>query len=399
MASLKEIYDEIYQLAEDRAQRKPYASNLALLEVAKNCQRQLTGDEPMVLTRCTFPQELIWSFGILPVYIEGVIAVIGRLMKAPDFLVEAESVGFSTDSCGWLRTVLGGVLTDSSLKPVLTIGSTDFCEDGMRFFEHASRHYDSEYILLEVPPDCSPESITYVEEQLRSIIAKLSQVSGRPFDQERLKELIRYSNQIRAIQLKIEKWKKQVPATLYGIREDDFFSKLRNGICGDIGWELAKKYDEEMDKKARQGPSSPEKIRLMWLYAIPPVPEIFPFLEGLGAHLVVSEASFVDWEEMDENEPVRALAKKICQSRTLGPIENRLEKILKATKDYQVDGAVHLSHFSCASSIGGIRIMKDELAKLGVSFLNLDGDCGVNQNNNPNQMRESLESFVERLVH
>jgi benzoyl-CoA reductase/2-hydroxyglutaryl-CoA dehydratase subunit BcrC/BadD/HgdB len=269
----------------------------------------------------------------------------------------------------------------------------------MRFFEHTSRHYDSEYILLEVPPDHSPESINYVEEQLRSIIAKLSQVTGKPFDQERLKELIRYSNQIRAIQLKIEEWKKQVPALLYGRREDDFFSLVTRGICGDVGLELAKKYYEEVGQHVARDVRRPEKARLMWLYAIPPVPKLIEFLEELGAHLVASEASFVDWEEMDENEPVRALAKKICQSRTVGPIENRLEKILKAAKDYQVEGAVHLSHFSCAYSIGGIRIMRDELAKQGVSFLNLDGDCAVAQNNNPDQMRESLESFVERLAN
>lgn len=399
MASLKEVYQEFYQIAEARAQRKPYASNLALWETAKNCQRQLTGNEPLVWTRCTFPQELIWSFGILPVYAEMVTTIIGHVKKAPDFLMETEAVGFSTDSCTVQRTSLGGILSDTSLKPVLMIGSTDFCEDGMRFFEHASRHYQTEYFLLEVPSISSPESINYVEQQLRTIIAKLSQASGRPFDRERLQELIKYSNQIRAIQLKIEEWKKQIPAPIYGRREDDFFGLLNMGICGDVALGLAKKYYEEIFAQAAQGPRSPEKVRLMWLYALPPVPKIFEFLEELGAHLVATEQNGVHWEEMDENEPVRALAKKICQSRTIGPIENRLRHIFRLAKDYQVKGAIHFSHFSCAYSIGGIRIIRDELARQGISFLNLDGDCAVTQHNNTDQMKESLESFVERLSH
>ena len=124
MASLREVYQEFYQIAEARAQRKPFASNLALWEMAKNCQRQLTGNEPLVWTRCTFPQELIWSFGILPVYAEMVTTIIGHVKKSPDFLMETESAGFSTDSCTVQRTSLGGILSDSYLKPVLLIGST-----------------------------------------------------------------------------------------------------------------------------------------------------------------------------------------------------------------------------------------------------------------------------------
>jgi len=399
MASLREVYQEFYQIAEARAQRKPFASNLALWEMAKNCQRQLTGNEPLVWTRCTFPQELIWSFGILPVYAEMVTTIIGHVKKSPDFLMETESAGFSTDSCTVQRTSLGGILSDSYLKPVLLIGSTDFCEDGMRFFEHASRHYQTEYFLLEVPPICSPESVDYVEEQLRSIIAKLSQATGKPFDQEKLKGLIRCSDQIRAIQLKIEEWKRQVPAPIYGRREDDFFGLLNMGICGKVAGELASKYYEEIVARAAQGLRGAEKIRLMWLYALPPVPKVFEFLEELGAHLVATEQNSIHWDEMYENEPVRALAKKICQSRTIGPIENRLRHIIRMAKDYQVDGAVHFSHFSCAYSVGGIRIIRDELARQGISFLNLDGDCAVAQHNNIDQMRETLESFVERLTH
>lgn len=401
MPRLTETYQDFIKLTEARAERKPYASNLALREVAINCRKQLSGEAPLVWTRCTFPPELIAAFGAVPVSFEIVDIVVGHLRQAPDYLLETETMGFSTDSCTVVRIPLGGVLADEDFPPpAMMIGITDYCEDGMRFFEHLGRrHSDREYILVEVPYTYNEEAIDYVEEQLQEVVTSLSRATGVPYNPDRLRELIRCSNRVRDYRLKIAELKKSVPARFSGRRSSDFFGLLERAICGDRAVELADQFCQETLAQANE-PKTPEKTRLMWLYALPPVPNIIEVLDNKwGAKVVAAEEEdALCWDEMDEQEPLRAIARRICQSRTVGAIDNRLRQILKMARDYSVQGAVHFSHFSCAYSAGGTRLIKDALAEQGVAFLNLDGDCGSLQNNNISQMMETLEEFVERLV-
>lgn len=401
MPSLTEAYQAFIQMAEAKSQRKPFASNLTLLEAARNCQKQLSGEAPLVWTRCTLPQELIAAFGAVPVFAEMVCTVIGVLRMAPEFLLETETLGFSTDSCTVVRTPLGAILSDEAFPPpALMIGITDYCEDGMRFFEHLSRrHPDRECLLVEVPYRYTEEAVDYVEGQLKNVVAALARATGTPYDPDRLRELIRCSNRVREVRLQINDLKKSVPARLSGRRDTDFFGQLNMGVCGQRAVELTEQFYQELLSQASEGARSPERTRLMWLYALPPVPRVIETLDAeWGARVVAAEEGTVYWDEMEEREPLRAIARKICQSRTAGPIENRLGHILRTAREHSVQGAIHFSHFSCAYSTGGTRPIKDALAEQGVAFLNLDGDCAVAQQNNVLQMLETLEEFVERLV-
>ena len=401
MPSLTQSYQDFIQFIESRVERKPYANNLALRELAISCQKQLSGESPLVWTRCTFPPELIAAFGALPVPFEIFTTVIGHLRQAPDYLLETETMGFSTDSCSVVRIPLGGVLSDEDFPPpAMMIGITDFCEDGMRFFEHLGRrHADREYILIEVPYTYNEETVNYVEGQLKDVVAALSQATGVPYNPDRLRKLIHSSNQVRKYRLKIAELKKSLPARYSGRHGADFFGLLERAVCGERAAELAEQFYQEALSRADE-PKTPELTRLMWLYAFPPVPNVIEVLENKwGAKVVAAEEEdAICWDEMDEREPLRAIARRICQSRTVGAIDNRLRQILRMAREYSVDGAIHFSHFSCAYSAGGTRVIKDTLAEEGVAFLNLDGDCASMQNNNPAQMMEALEEFVERLI-
>jgi benzoyl-CoA reductase/2-hydroxyglutaryl-CoA dehydratase subunit BcrC/BadD/HgdB len=399
MITLKEAYETFAQFTEARAARKPFASNLALKEIGKSCLRQLNREAPLVWTRCTFPQEIIATFDALPVSTELVSTVIGFTKMGPDFLLTTESLGFSTDSCTVQRVPLGAILTDDSISPSLMIGVTDFCEDGMRFFEHAIRHYKRDYILLEVPPDYNEESVDYVEVQLKEIIQKLSEVTGQAFDIDKLRELIRSSNQVTNYKKKINELRKEIPAKFSGRRDGDFFPLLEFGISGETAVDLAKQFYEEILQDASVRKDKTERARILWLYTLPPVSKMIETMEEQwGAKVVATEANRIYWDELEEKEPVRSIARKLCQSRTIGPIENRLGHIIELANEFSITGAVHFSHFSCAYSVGAIRVIKDKLGEKGIPFLNLDGDCGVMQNNNVEAMMEDLEGFIERIT-
>ncbi|MFA4910853.1 MAG: 2-hydroxyacyl-CoA dehydratase family protein [Desulfobacteria bacterium] len=397
---IKEMYLGFEEMMETKAKAKPYAKNLLLWEAAKIGRRQMEGEVPLVWTRCTFPAEIISAFGALPIYTEMVGTVLSIMGHTENILKRTEEQFFSSDSCSIQRAPLGAALEGGFPAPQLLIGSTDYCENGMRFFEHLSQYFGREYVLVEIPFEYSEDSVSYVERQLKEIVNKLSQVTSTPFDIDRLRELVKYRNQTMRYQVKINELRKKIPTPLPGRRCGDFLLMVDQLAGGKSILEFTKRfYEEILTLSKEENLKKEEKIRLLWIYVFPfGLSEIFHVLEKeYCAHIVMEDLSHIYWDEIDEVDPLRGLARKMCQSYTVGAIESRTHQARSLAQDYQVQGAIHFSHFGCRYTRGGVRILKDTLAQVGVPLLSLEGDCLNQENNSPVQMLAHVEAFMEIL--
>jgi len=113
--------------------------------------------------------------------------------------------------------------------------------------------------------------------------------------------------------------------------------------------------------------------------------------------VVFEEINYIHWPELDCKKPFESLAKKMLSHFLAGSIDNRINVILKAARDYKVDGAILFSHWGCRQSNGGARIIKDSLNKLNIPTLVLDGDCVDQNNSSQGQVKTRLQGFVEIL--
>ncbi len=142
-----------------------------------------------------------------------------------------------------------------------------------------------------------------------------------------------------------------------------------------------------------------QPYRILWLLAYPYFKNSFvDYMEDeLGLYAVVDEMSHIFWDEMDTEDPLRSLAKKTLQNHGLGEVARRVEVAVKLAADYNVDGAIHYSHFGCRQGCGGVGPLRENLEAAGFPLLVIDGDCIDERNYSDSQVRTRLEGFCEML--
>ena len=82
-----------------------------------------------------------------------------------------------------------------------------------------------------------------------------------------------------------------------------------------------------------------------------------------------------------------------------GPIQRRVDRVLRHIELYQCTGAVHFSHWGCRQSTGALRVIRTQLRKAGIPLLVLDGDCVDPTNLQLGPLRTRVDAFIEMLTN
>src|SRR5512145_2037967 len=149
--------------------------------------------------------ELIRSFDLLPVLPEINALQSGMRGKSREYIAVAEKLGHSEDVCTYVKCDLGmlksgniGPTGEHLPNPDLLLLSYTGCFTFMKWFEILKQEYDAPVAMLHVPYQAegrvTEAARDYVVKQLReSVIPKLEAVSGRAYDEDRLKEMLALS--------------------------------------------------------------------------------------------------------------------------------------------------------------------------------------------------------------
>jgi benzoyl-CoA reductase/2-hydroxyglutaryl-CoA dehydratase subunit BcrC/BadD/HgdB len=381
-----------------RLRRRPNARDRLLHEVARLGLEAFQGERPVVwATVYALPIEILTTFGFIPLCHEYVAATFASVGKGTEVLKEAEERGFSRDSCSFQRGGLGAGLADYLPRPVAMVGTTNICDGVAKVYETMGRCYGLEPILLQPPYGDGPREVEYLEGQLKGLIGRLEEATGQKFDEGRLEEVVHNANEMRALMLRVNELRKAIPSPWHG-REAFEFTFLAYLMWGTE--RLIEIYRELIaELEARIGePTDGERLRILWLHAMPyHRTNLFDLFEERGARVVCDELSMVYWEPTDERMPLRSMAERMLCHPSHGSIMTRARLACRLAQEYQVDGALHFNHWGCRQGCGGVRVIKDALAEVGVPMLSLDGDGTDDRNYAPGQEKTRVEAFLEMV--
>jgi benzoyl-CoA reductase subunit B len=367
--------------------------NMIAAHFTRLAQAPETGDKNVYTFVPGNLTELIRSFDLLPVLPEINALQSAMRGKSREYIAVAEKLGHSEDVCTYVKCDLGmmksgniGPTGERLPKPDLLLLSYTGCFTFMKWFEILREEYDCPVVMLHVPYQ-GDGTITdsmrrYVVDQLRDkVIPALEAVSGRRYDEARLREMLARSARAEDDLVAVLNAARQKPSPI-----DAYFGGVY--YIGPIfsafrGTEEAVDYYRalraEVEERAHQGlgpitpdgPMARERFRLV--VEGPPnwtsFREFWKMFADEGAVVVASTYTKVGGVydfgfRHDPDRPLESLAEYCMGCYTNLSLPRRVEMLVRYIREFDADGLLINSIKSCNSFSAGQLMMLREVERL-----------------------------------
>lgn len=336
--------------------------------------------------------ELLLNFDLLPVLPEINALQSGMRGKTGDYIQLAEKSGHSEDVCTYVKADIGmlksgniGPTGEKLPDPDLLLLSYTGCFTFLKWFELLREEYDCPVVMLHVPYQgdgkITGEMRDYVSGQIRDVlIPELEKISGKKFDEDRLREDLRRSAKAEDDLVWVLESAKHKPSpidayfggvyyigpifTSFRGTQDavDYYQLLRGEIEERIAQGLGPVtpdgvMDEEKYRIVVEGPPNWTSFREFW-----------KMFHSEGAVVVASSYTKVGGLydrgfRHDPDDPIGTLADYSMGCYTNLNLPDRIDLLEKYINDYNADGFLINSVKSCNSFSAGQLLILRELEK------------------------------------
>jgi benzoyl-CoA reductase subunit B len=371
--------------------------------------------------------ELLLSFDVLPVLPEINALQSAMRGKTAEYIATAEKLGHSEDVCTYVKSDIG-MLKSGNIAPtgqrlpdpdVLLLSYTG-CFTFMKWFELLREEYHCPVAMLHVPyqPDgcTTPAMREYVVKQLRQeIIPLLERVSGRPYDEDRLKAYLTRSADAEDDLVWVLQSAKHRPSPIdayFGAvyyvgpifsafrgTEDaiDYYRALREEIAERIA--LGKgpmtpdgELDRERFRVVVEGPPNWTHFRQFWqMFAAEGAVAVASTYTKVGG---VYDMGF----RHDPSRPLESLAEYCLGCYTNLGLPTRVDLLARYVRDYEADGFLINSVKSCNSfSAGQLHILREVERRTGRPGGFIESDLVDPRYFSAANIKNRLESYFQML--
>ena len=372
--------------------------------------------------------ELLRVFDFQLVYPEVNALQCGVKKVAGDFILKAEDRGYSPDVCGYVKNDIGLIESDNVSpfgklpRPDLLLCSFSGCNTYIKWFEALSRIYDCPLFMLDIPflrtGRAEPNDIEYILAQFRDLIAVCEKITGKTYDEDKLKEILKLAGEAEDLWVNILNSAALKPSPFDAFFEAVFFMApiyvLRGTQeCVDYYRQAWNEITERIQLGVSAAPD--EKFRLI-LEGPPPWPHFRTFWELFKKWNVCFVAStyskvggiwdmpgtsfFSDGNPLRHHaeQPLRSIAEYSLNCYTNYNLEMRRNMLLHYYRRFSADGVVFHSVKSCrVFSVGQADTREMFTRDLGIPTLFLESDLADPRYFAEAQMRNRIDAFFESL--
>lgn len=372
--------------------------------------------------------ELLLSFDVLPVLPEINALQSAMRGKSAEYIAAAEKLGHSEDVCTYVKSDIG-MLKSGNVGPTgqrlpdpdLLLLSYTGCFTFMKWFELLREEYHCPVAMLHVPYQADGRITdamrTYVVDQLLAVvIPKLEAITGRAYDEERLKHHLTLSAQAEDDLVWVLQAARHVPSPI-----DAYFGAVY--YVGPIfsafrGTEDAVAYYRELRDeigervRAGRGPvtldGDLEHERFRVVVEGPPnwtsFRQFWKMFADEGAVAVASTYSKVGGVydlgfRHDPSRPLETLAEYCLGCYTNLSLPARIDLLTRYIADYRADGFLINSVKSCNSfSAGQLHILREVEARSGRPGAFIESDLVDPRYFSAANIKNRLESYFQMLA-
>jgi benzoyl-CoA reductase subunit B len=371
--------------------------------------------------------ELVRSFGALPVFPEINALQSAMRGKSAAYIASAEKAGHSEDVCSYVKCDIGmarsgnvGPTGTRLPRPDLLLLSYTGCYTFMKWFELLREEYDCPVVFLQIPyqgdGSITPGHRAYVARQIReTVIPALERLTGQSYDEGRLRESLARSARAEEDLVAVFESALQRPSPIdayFGAvyYVGPIFSAFRGT---EQGAEYYRTLREEVEERARQrlGPATPSGVLTDQKYRLvvegPPnwthFRDFWKLFSDEGAVVVASTYSKVGGTyefgfRHDMEDPLGTLADYCGGCYTNIDLPGRVRMLADYVERYAADGFVIHSVKSCNSfSAGQLTILREVEKRTGVPGAFFESDLVDPRYFSPANLKNRLESYLQMI--
>ena len=363
--------------------------------------------------------EIFYAMDLQPVFPENWSPVCAAFGLTPQNFEVSEQMGYSRDLCGYLRNIIGyvnGLMNDKESpfgglpEPDILLSPGGGCVPVMKIFHAIEKRFpDAKVFYADLPQvpveEIRDHHVAYAVSEMRRLIDFLTDVTGHRLDEEKLKHTVALSDRACELWDEIMTFRRYKPVPFSAAEMGIMFVMVTlQGTQTAVDF-LTKVRDEIREKaESGMGVIENEKLRLFWdniplWYNM----GLFNYFEKSGG-VVVAETYSAAWSlRMDPNDPIRSLAMKSLTSYPMVScvsISKRKEMVLKACRDYAIDGVIFHRNKSCVPiTLGQMEIKRELENQLGIPSVIIDADHMDDRNFSVAQFQTRADAFMEMLLN
>ena len=340
------------------------------------------------------PCEIMGAFGLSTLSIECLACYFSGYHLEDFFIDYAQNTGIAPTLCSYHKTFVGAIDSGAVPVPEYAVTTSLSCDGNLNTFRYLEKKKGVPFTFLDVPCRDDVASGAYVAEQLTAFVAELERRFGRPFQEEKLRDIIRIENEtkrelVRFFQLQSERY---------------YPGELISHLYMMMGMHLLIGTQEFLDLirfmiKELEGSPKFEGKKILWIHLLPFYQETLQsYFNGSRNYQIIASDIILDSaEEMDETRPFHALAKKIIRNLYNGSYSHKAEMVGEIARALRPDAVIQFCHWGCKQSSGGSILLKEKMQDMGIPMLILDGDGIDRRNSHDGQIKTRLETFLEML--
>jgi len=338
------------------------------------------------------PQELVHSFGMLPVAMQG---------GGENLEISRADAALGSFLCSISKSTLEMALTglldpfDAFVFPYICDVSRNLDGIFARVLPKKPSH------MLHLPQNfASPATIPFLVAEYRSLIEKLERVAGRPFSQEDLRASIAVFNEQRALVERLAALKRETP---WKVTLVEYYLLLRLGglLPREVHVPLLRRALAELEGRERK---SKDAIRVIVIgpFCEQPTLELLQLLEDVGCYVVGEEFQMLHrWCPRIEpgTNPLESLATSYVRT----PVDigvrstptTKAAAVLERVDASRAQGVVFLTAKFCEPALEDVVLYRRVLEGRVLPYLHMEFE---EKSTTYEQARLQLETFVESIL-
>ena len=371
--------------------------------------------------------ELLRSFDLLPVLPEINALQSAMRGKSREYIATAEKMGHSEDVCTYVKCDVGmkaagnvGPTGEHLPDPDLLLLSYTGCFTFLKWFEILRKEYDAPVAMLHVPYQgdgvITPSMTKYVVDQLKNkVIPMLEEISGKAYDEDRLKEMLARSAKAEDDMVAVLESAKHRPSPIEAYFGGVYyigpmFTAFRGtqdaveyyrALLSEVNERIAKglgpvtpegEMTEERYRIVVEGPPNWTSFRTFWkMFSDEGAVSVASTYTKVGG---VYDRGF----RHDPDRPLETLAEYCMGCYTNLNLPDRVDMIARYVEDYQADGVLINSVKSCNSfSAGQLMILREVEERTGCPGGFIESDLVDPRYFSAANIKNRLESYFQMI--